>query len=94
MIHPKVPHAIPKWGITKIVDIVIDKETVVLTCEILTGRTHQIRYHCAELGIPINGDYLYNPFRTDNTLALTAIELAFDDPDGKQQHFVWNQEKS
>jgi 23S rRNA-/tRNA-specific pseudouridylate synthase len=28
--------------------------------EILTGRTHQIRYQLSEVGLPIVGDYLYN----------------------------------
>ena len=30
-----------------------------LALEPLTGRTHQLRVHCAELGFPILGDNIY-----------------------------------
>jgi tRNA pseudouridine32 synthase / 23S rRNA pseudouridine746 synthase len=54
-----------------------------------TGRTHQLRVHCALIGHPIVGDVLYG--RVDargergtdaERLMLHASELAFDDPDG------------
>jgi tRNA pseudouridine32 synthase/23S rRNA pseudouridine746 synthase len=32
-----------------------------LECRPRTGRTHQIRVHCAELGCPILGDPVYGP---------------------------------
>jgi tRNA pseudouridine32 synthase/23S rRNA pseudouridine746 synthase len=46
-----------------------------------TGRTHQLRMHCAhELGLraPIVGDRLYG--KPARRLCLHAVELAFDDP--------------
>ena len=46
-----------------------------------TGRTHQLRMHCAhELGLraPIVGDRLYG--KPARRLCLHAAELAFDDP--------------
>ena len=32
-----------------------------LALEPLTGRTHQLRVHCAEMGFPILGDPIYGP---------------------------------
>lgn len=44
-----------------------------------TGRTHQIRVHLAEVGLPIAGDELYgSKVRTE--LGLRAVELAYSDP--------------
>jgi 23S rRNA pseudouridine1911/1915/1917 synthase len=66
-------------------------------CELLTGRTHQVRVHLAHLGAPILGDPLYggatawlDPDR--RTLAcphpmLHAWKLALDHPeDGRRLH--------
>lgn len=60
-----------------------------------TGKTHQLRLHLAELGIPIVGDPLY-PVTRDVAiddfsvpLQLLASELRFVDPvDGTTRHFV------
>ena len=52
----------------------------------LTGRRHQLRVHCAALGIPIIGDRIYPdllPAGTDDyarPLQLLARSLAFTDP--------------
>lgn len=50
-----------------------------LLAEPLTGRTHQIRVHAAERGLPILGDTLYGgtPFAR---VCLHAAELAFQHP--------------
>lgn len=52
----------------------------------LTGKRHQLRVHCAALGIPILGDRIYpvlQPAHTDDhalPLQLLARRLAFEDP--------------
>lgn len=69
-----------------------------LRCELETGRTHQIRVHCASIGHPLLGDPLYGGDRTHfeavhkNMLegqALHAGELSFIHPRTKEMvHFT------
>ena len=49
-----------------------------LALEPLTGRTHQLRVHCAEMGWPILGDAMYGtaPRQGGPTLHLHAREIA------------------
>ena len=55
-----------------------------LEVEILTGRTHQIRYHLSQHGLPIRGDYLYmdkKDLNPDDIMHLQAYRLQFLDID-------------
>ena len=45
-----------------------------------TGRLHQLRAHCAALGHPILGDWLYGDGASADRLCLHASALAFRDP--------------
>ncbi len=75
---PKVPHAIIKRGITKITELTHDLQRWSIKVEILTGRTHQIRYHLSTYGLPIIWDYLY--WLDDSPpMFLTAYRLDFLD---------------
>jgi tRNA pseudouridine32 synthase/23S rRNA pseudouridine746 synthase len=51
----------------------------------LTGRTHQLRVHCAHAGHPILGDVLYGPQPATSEsaprLMLHAAHLTFADPE-------------
>ncbi len=91
IVHAKVPNPMPKMWITKILEIShchpelaegseSDKWEISLTLEILTWRTHQIRYHLSNHGLPIVGDYLYGT-EDELPMQLTAYRLEFIDPD-------------
>jgi 23S rRNA-/tRNA-specific pseudouridylate synthase len=84
-IHPKVPFpGEPKWGITKILECKMHdakwkiNASVELLLEILTGRTHQIRYQLSEVGLPIIWDYLYHShvLTSDNQQPTTSMQLS------------------
>lgn len=62
-----------------------------LQCKLETGRTHQIRVHLSESGLPIVGDPLYGgrgKKLSSPRMALHACELAFEHPHTREtMHF-------
>ncbi len=79
---PKVPFPwnIKNW-ITKIINIKEINNYFEIELEILTGRTHQIRYHLSEKGLFIIWDWLYWNKDTNKKMQLECIRLEFIDPD-------------
>jgi 23S rRNA pseudouridine1911/1915/1917 synthase len=55
-----------------------------LRCFPVTGRTHQIRIHCADLGYPIVGERLYGDKQRHSRLMLHAAALTFEHPSSKK----------
>jgi 23S rRNA pseudouridine955/2504/2580 synthase len=64
------------------------RDFTLVSADLLTGRTHQIRVHLAHLGFPVAGDEKYGDFARNRELAkrglprlfLHAAELAFTHP--------------
>ena len=80
MVIPQTPNPIPKMGITKILEIKKQEDwEISINLEILTGRTHQIRYHLSNHWLPIVWDYLYGT-EEERKMQLTAYKLEFTDP--------------
>ena len=54
-----------------------DLKQSLLEIQIETGRKHQIRRHCADLGFPVVGDRLYGQAGINEPLQLLAYSLSF-----------------
>jgi hypothetical protein len=77
-VTPKTPHPTTKRGLTKVLWVKhIENDKAVIDIEILTWRTHQIRVHLSERGLPIVGDYLYG--EEGECMMLSAVKVVFKD---------------
>lgn len=84
----KVPNCTPKRWITKILDFEEMGDWLVkMQLQILTWRTHQIRYHLSNHWLPIQWDYLYGKENKNILMQLSARKLEYLDLDG-QMHTV------
>jgi RluA family pseudouridine synthase len=80
-------HARTEWELIK-----KGKETAMLTCMPITGRTHQIRVHLSGIGHPILGDHSYghkakSPFSTPRC-CLHAFSISFTHPFTKEPLYI------
>ena len=78
-VTPKTPHPVAKRGLTKIlwVEYIEQWRRAVIDIEILTWRTHQIRVHLSERGLPIVGDYVYGTEAEDGIMHLSSYRLQY-----------------
>lgn len=90
-----VPHPDGKYCRTDFEPVDFLPGVTVLRASLHTGRTHQIRVHCAHLGHPILGDERY---ADEETVALTkklkvkrlclhAVSIGFEFPEGNPVQF-------
>ena len=86
MVIAKVPNCIPKMWITKVLEFTkLNDWLVKIQLQILTWRTHQIRYHLSNHWLPIQWDYLYGDEDENVPMQLTAWKLEYLDLDWKMQ---------
>ena len=92
----KVKHALTTIEVERVIEnATLDGKSsraALVRCEPKTGRTHQIRLHCASVGLPLIGDVRYGgPLRAQITsdapldvpgALLHALEVAFKHPRG------------
>ena len=82
----KVPKCTPKMWITKILSFEKVWDWLVkMQLQILTWRTHQIRYHLSNHWLPIQWDYLYGREDENIPMQLTAWKLEYLDLNWKMQ---------
>ena len=82
----KVPNCTPKMWITKVLDFEKLWDWLVkMQLQILTWRTHQIRYHLSNHWLPIQWDYLYGREDENIPMQLTAWKLEYLDLNWKMQ---------
>ena len=82
----KVPNCSAKMWITKVLDFEKLWDWLVkMQLQILTWRTHQIRYHLSNHWLPIQWDYLYGREDEDISMQLTAWKLEYLDLNWKMQ---------
>ncbi len=75
-----------KEAFTTIVSRKVIGDVTLIEATLQTGRTHQIRIHCQELGYPILGDKTYGgPSWKFAHHALHAHQLSFDHPSTKKR---------
>lgn len=72
-----------KTTFTVLKEIVVEgKHCFLIQCDLFTGRTHQIRVHLSEAGLPILGDELYGG-KSAKRIYLHATQLSADTEDLK-----------
>ena len=78
--EPKPGEGHGKWSATRYWVRWQRKGVTGLEIKLVTGRTHQIRIHLAELGTPVCGETVYGRTRHTGRLALHAGQLSLTHP--------------
>ena len=83
-----------KSALTRYTRIAVDaaRNSSMLEVELVTGRKHQIRRHCAAIGFPVLGDPQYGEHNKDaRGLQLFAVALEFLCPlSQRKRSWTWN----
>lgn len=83
--HPVLRKTVESGGLDSETDFrriscVPERKLSLLLAQPKTGRTHQIRVHCASLGFPIRGDRFYGGEQNNLGLQLLSFATAFVHP--------------
>jgi 23S rRNA pseudouridine1911/1915/1917 synthase len=84
--NPRGKRAVARFGklaITRYEVLKSSRNRTLIRCELVTGRTHQIRIHLAHLGAPVVGDSIYGKGKAQR-MALHAEALGFHHPRSHQ----------
>jgi 23S rRNA pseudouridine1911/1915/1917 synthase len=76
--------ALSRFSVRKVYQLSETKKLSLLSCEIETGRTHQIRVHSKFIGHPIFGDKLYKSRKKDELDVEKALSPLFLDGRNRQ----------
>lgn len=92
-VEDKISRIVKSGGLPSFLEILAiepapeSPECYLVLVKLLTGRMHQIRVMFADMGIPLCGDFLYNPDSKDKDFYLESIILSFNDPEGLRKTF-------
>ncbi|MFA9468871.1 RluA family pseudouridine synthase [Streptococcus sp. E24BD] len=79
-----VDHRHGQVALTRVSPVQFDGQQTLVSCQLETGRTHQIRVHLSHQGLPLLGDPLYHP-KPKGRLMLHAHQLNFTHPLTRQE---------
>jgi 23S rRNA pseudouridine1911/1915/1917 synthase len=82
---PKTAHPAPRPAQTELEVLDRFPGFALLEARLQTGRTHQIRVHCAYIGHPVVGDPVYGPRLRDPHISL-EVRRAIDSLEGQALH--------
>lgn len=74
LIDPQDPPSAGKWAVTHYEVLARKSNLSYVKLKLETGRTHQIRVHLSELGLPIAGDLLYGADRKVRSVEARAVQ--------------------
>ena len=78
------PKGLPAMTAYQLLAYQKEKNVSLICCAPSSGRKHQIRVHCAAYGMPLRGDPSYHPQKSKAPFCLHAIEMRYQDLEGKQ----------
>ncbi len=83
VVDDKGQSAVTRWHVLEVMD-----GRALLQLEPQTGRTHQLRVHCARIGHPIVGDPIYGTASPAGRMRLHASSITLPTDEGPELHVM------